>query len=63
MAWVVLEGYHSQAKYQQLRDGDMIFEETPLLYASHEGTYECQVTADGDKLAGIFRIDHALMFP
>ena len=41
MACVVLEGYHSQAKYQWLRDGDTIFEETPLLYASHEGTYEC----------------------
>ena len=63
MACVVLEGYHSQAKYQWLRDGDTIFEETPLLYASHEGTYECQVTAGRDKLSGIFRIDRALVFP
>jgi hypothetical protein len=31
----------------------------PLLYASHEGTYKCEVTADGEQLSGVFRIDRA----
>lgn len=57
MACVALKGYHSEANYHWLRNGDLAFEESPLLYANSEGSYECQVTAAGRTLSGQFRID------
>ena len=56
MACVALEGHHSRAVYHWKRNGEPVSEETPLLYADSEGTYECQVISAGKECSGVFRI-------
>ena len=60
MACVALGGNHSRSAYHWKRNGEPVFEESPLLYADSEGTYECQVTSAREECSGVFRIDGLL---
>ena len=62
MACVAVNGYHSKATYDWLRNGESMFEKTPLLYTDREGNYECQVTSAGENSSVVFRIDRMFLF-